>query len=108
MSHRTRELPRRSVHVVPGSNERFLRKAAGLRPDAFVFDLEDSVTPAEKINAREAVVGALTQARWPEASRGIRVNDWGSPWTVDDVTAVVSGARELVDTIVLPKVSRAS
>jgi citrate lyase subunit beta / citryl-CoA lyase len=108
MSRRTRELPRRSVHVVPGSSDRFLRKAVDLRPDAFVFDLEDSVVPAEKANARDAVVSALTQAQWPQASLAVRVNDWSSSWTVDDVTAVVGGARDLIDTIVLPKVSRAS
>ena len=32
-----------------------LEKALGLKPDAFVPDMEDSVPAAEKVNARETI-----------------------------------------------------
>ena len=43
----------RSFLYVPANREKFLEKAIGLPSDAFIFDLEDSVPPAEKENARD-------------------------------------------------------
>ena len=45
----------RSFLYVPANREKFLDKAMGLPADAFIFDLEDSVPPAEKANARAGV-----------------------------------------------------
>src|SRR5712691_9808093 len=45
----------RSFLYVPANREKFLQKAFGLPADAFVFDLEDSVPPAEKVTARAGV-----------------------------------------------------
>jgi citrate lyase subunit beta/citryl-CoA lyase len=45
----------RSFLYVPANREKFLEKAIGLPSDAFIFDLEDSVPPAEKENARDGV-----------------------------------------------------
>ena len=45
--------PRRSVLFVPGSNGRALARAATLSCDAMIFDLEDSVAPDLKAEARE-------------------------------------------------------
>src|SRR5262245_24546351 len=47
--------PRRSCHSVPGSSERFIAKAAELPADQIFLDLEDSVAPDEKENARGQV-----------------------------------------------------
>ena len=51
----------RSLLFVPGNKESMLGKALGLRPDAFVPDMEDSVPAAEKANAREAIRSFLPQ-----------------------------------------------
>ncbi len=40
--------------------------------------------------------------------RGVRVNDWTTPWTHSDVIDVVSAAGAHLDVIVLPKVTDAS
>ena len=40
--------------------------------------------------------------------RGVRVNDWTTPWTYADVIEVVSTAGGQLDVIVLPKVTDAS
>ncbi|MFL6802786.1 MAG: HpcH/HpaI aldolase/citrate lyase family protein [Xanthobacteraceae bacterium] len=45
----------RSFLYVPANREKFLDKAVGLPADAFIFDLEDSVPPAEKARARAAI-----------------------------------------------------
>ena len=45
----------RSFLYVPANREKFLEKAIGLPADAFIFDLEDSVPLAEKVNARAGV-----------------------------------------------------
>ena len=59
MSERTKNLPRRSCHATPGSNEKMLGKAPGLGADQVFLDLEDSVSPLEKEAARGKVVHAI-------------------------------------------------
>ena len=50
---------RRSCHAVPGSNPRFLEKAQGLDSDQVFLDIEDSVAPIAKPDARPFILGAL-------------------------------------------------
>ena len=38
---------RRSLHFVPGANEKMMGKALNLSADALIFDLEDSVHPRQ-------------------------------------------------------------
>src|SRR6266540_1610836 len=45
----------RSFLYVPANRDQFLDKPLGLPAHAFIFDLEDSVPPAEKANARAGV-----------------------------------------------------
>ena len=49
----------RSLIFVPGNNPRFLAKARNLEADIVCLDLEDSVPPDRKVEAREMVAGAL-------------------------------------------------
>src|SRR5687768_4575990 len=55
---------RRSCLAVPGSNPRMLQKAQGLPADQVFLDLEDSVAPLAKEDARGNVVAALTDGDW--------------------------------------------
>ena len=43
---------RRSVLYMPGANERALDKAKTIAADALILDLEDSVAPEAKVEAR--------------------------------------------------------
>ena len=52
---------RRSLHFVPGANEKMMNKAISLRADALIFDLEDSITPEAKQAARDAVCAWLDE-----------------------------------------------
>ena len=45
----------RSLLFVPGNQLNMLEKAVGLKPDAFVPDMEDSVPYSEKAAARQMV-----------------------------------------------------
>ena len=108
MSQRTRNLPRRSCHAVPGSNEKFLAKAPTLPADMFFLDLEDAVAPLEKEAARAKVVGAIRDLDWGDAVVCVRVNAWDTRWTYGDVIEVVGGAGERLDEIMLPKVQDAA
>src|SRR5712675_2098246 len=50
--------PRRSVLFCPALNERAVTKLRSLPVDCFILDLEDSVAPAAKENARAALASA--------------------------------------------------
>jgi citrate lyase subunit beta/citryl-CoA lyase len=108
MSARTRTLPRRSCHAVPGSNERFLAKAPGLGADMVFLDLEDAVAPLEKEAARAKVVAAVRDQDWGETTLCVRVNAWDTRWTYGDVIEVVGAAGERLDEVMLPKVQSAA
>ena len=104
---------RRTCLTVPGSSERFLAKAAGLAADELIFDLEDSVAPAAKNNARTLVAAAV--ARFPRRADavspapgpvlGVRINGALTEWAFRDVIDVLEAAGARLDAIILPKVS---
>lgn len=104
VSHR----PRRTCLAVPGSNPRFLEKAQNLDSDQVFLDLEDSVAPPVKVEARGNVVRALREGEWGDRIRVVRVNDWSTQWTTSDVRVVVEGAGDVLDCIMLPKVETAA
>ena len=98
---------RRSCHAVPGSNPRFLEKAQGLGSDQVFLDIEDSVAPIAKADARKNIVEVLNTGDWTGRVRTVRVNDWTTQWTYKDVIEVVEGAGANLDCIMLPKVQTA-
>jgi len=104
MSERSRSLPRRSCHAVPGSNEKFLAKAPTLGADMYFLDLEDAVAPVEKESSRARVAAAVRDQDWGDSVMCVRVNSWDTRWTYGDVIEVVAGAGERLDGIMLPKV----
>jgi citrate lyase subunit beta / citryl-CoA lyase len=108
MSERSRDLPRRSCHAVPGSNPKFLAKAPGLGADMYFLDLEDSVAPDEKEGARQTVVDAINDNDWGDAVLCVRVNAWDTKWTYRDVIHIVENASERLDELMLPKVQSAA
>ena len=108
MSERSRPLPRRSCHAVPGSSDKFLAKAPTLPADMFFLDLEDAVAPLEKEAARAKVVAAVREQDWGDAVLCVRVNAWDTKWTYGDVIEVVGQAGPRLDEIMLPKVQNAA
>ena len=79
----------RSLLFVPGNKPNMLAKALGLKPDAYVPDMEDSVPAMEKANARATIVEHLPKL----AASGVpvipRVNALETEWIEEDLAAVV-------------------
>jgi len=100
--------PRRTCLSVPGSNAKMIEKAKNLPADEVFLDLEDAVAPDAKAEARTQVAVALAEPGWADQLRGVRVNDWTTPWTYADVIEVVSTAGASLDIVVLPKVTDVS
>lgn len=107
----TVQQPKRARRVqlaVPGSSEKMMTKAAASKADHVFLDLEDAVAPREKIASRTRVIEALKSLDWGGKVRCVRINDIGTQWAYEDVIAVVEGAHEHLDTIMLPKARSAS
>ncbi|MDX1511209.1 MAG: CoA ester lyase [Nitriliruptorales bacterium] len=94
---------RRSCLAVPGSSPKMLGKAQGLAADQVFLDLEDSVAPSAKPEARDNVISALRDGDWGNKTRVVRVNDCTTPWTLRDLTTVVEAAGDKLDCIMVPK-----
>jgi citrate lyase subunit beta/citryl-CoA lyase len=85
-----------------------LGKAQGLPADQVFLDLEDSVAPLAKEEARANVVAALNDGDWTGKVRVVRVNDLTTKWTYRDVITIVEGAGANLDCVMLPKVQTAA
>jgi citrate lyase subunit beta/citryl-CoA lyase len=85
-----------------------IEKAKRLPADEVFLDLEDAVAADAKATARTRVAAALAEPGWAGQLRGVRVNDWTTPWTHADVIEVVATAGDQLDLVVLPKVTDAS
>lgn len=95
-------MARRSVLFSPGDQPKLLRKAPESGADVVVFDLEDAVAPDEKPAARESVESVLREVD-PDCELCVRINplDGGGSRDLD----ALAGCLEMVDSIMLPKVS---
>ena len=94
--------PRRSVLYMPGANLRALEKAKTLPADALILDLEDSVGPESKVQARDNVCAAVKSQDYGSRELVIRVNALETPWGAADLMAAAAAGP---DAILIPKVS---
>jgi len=88
----------RSWLFVPADSERKISKALESDADAVIFDLEDSVVPAQKTVARSILKDLPKQSNGPQW--WVRVNPLGSEFHKDDLKLIGSA---YVHGIVLPK-----
>ncbi len=93
--------PFRSALYIPGSKPRALEKARDLAVDAILFDLEDAVSPDEKLAARATLATALAEGGYGGRYRIVRINGLDTEWGRDDAAAV---ALMDCDAVLLPKV----
>ena len=59
---------------LPGNTPKLMLNAGVHKPDAVIFDLEDSVAPQKKQEARFLVRNALRQVNFMQAERMVRIN----------------------------------
>jgi citrate lyase subunit beta/citryl-CoA lyase len=88
----------RSWLFVPADSEKKITKALDSEADAIIFDLEDSVAPTHKAEARDILKQLPRQSNGPEW--WVRINPLGSEFHKDDLTLIGSA---YVHGIVLPK-----
>ncbi|HEY6530865.1 MAG TPA: CoA ester lyase [Acidimicrobiales bacterium] len=94
---------RRSELATPASSEKMCAKAPSSGADLVFLDLEDACAPVMKEAARAIAVDALTGQDWGRVVRAVRVNGLDTPWCHGDVVEIVTGAREQLDVIIVPK-----
>ena len=94
---------RRSELATPASSERMCEKAPGSGADLVFLDLEDACAPVVKESARATAVAALTGQDWGRTVRAVRVNGLDTPWCHGDVVEIVTGAKDALDVIIVPK-----
>lgn len=86
-----------------------LTKSLGLRSDNVTYDLEDSVTPKLKPEARANLRAHISglQSRPPSISElAVRINAVSTPYALADLTSLAPLAH--VDAVVVPKVNSAA
>lgn len=89
---------------IPGSSVRMTAKIGEIDATAFILDLEDSVSPTAKVEARGHVADLI--ARYGvDKDLWVRVNALDSGWLADDLDSVVAAG---LTGIVLPKVEAPS
>lgn len=94
-----------SFLFVPADSSRKMASARSLRPDAFIYDLEDAVSPGRKAEARGMLKDELKNAVPPPAKIFVRVNSFGSSFLDEDLRVAV---HPRVYGVVLPKCNEAA
>ena len=95
---------RRSLLSVPAINERALQKAHGLDCDGVIFDLEDSVAPARKAEARDNLKRFFAETPLLGRERIVRINALETADAAADLDTVLALNP---DAVLVPKVTTA-
>ena len=96
----------RSELAVPGSSPKMFEKALNSDADYIFLDLEDAVSPNDKVSARENVIKALKELDWRGHGKtiSVRINGLDTHYMYRDVVELMMQAGEFIDTILIPKV----
>lgn len=95
---------RRTMLFVPGNNPGMIKDAGIYAQDAIMFDLEDSVSLAEKDAARFLVYEALMTMDYGDKELVVRINDPSAKGGREDLEAIVRTRRAVIR---LPKTETA-
>ena len=100
----------RSELAVPGSSPKMFEKALNSNADYIFLDLEDAVSPNDKISARQNVVKALKEINWRQNGKtiSVRINSLDTHYMYNDIIDIVEQAGDKLDTILVPKTGTAS
>ncbi len=97
---------RRCELSVPGSNMKMMSKAAGLSVDEVLLDLEDSVAPEGRPEARRTIIQAARELDWQGKRLAWRINPVSSPYFYQDLIEVAEAAGDKLGAVIVPKVNR--
>ena len=96
--------PNRCQLFGPGSRPAIFEKMAKSDADVINLDLEDSVAPSDKDNARENIIQAIGDIDWGTKTLSVRINSLDTPFWYRDVVDLLERAPERLDQIMIPKV----
>ena len=91
----------------PGSRSALFEKMAASAADVVNLDLEDSVAPDDKEQARKNVIQAIGDVDWGAKTLSVRINGLDTPWWYRDVVDLLEQASDRLDQIMIPKVGNA-
>ncbi len=99
--------PSRMIHFFPPSNPKMVAKVAELAPtvDVLLANLEDGVPASEKEAARAGLIDVGRKWSTPGTQFWTRVNSLDSPWGLDDLTHAVLEIGDVLDVVMIPKVT---
>ncbi len=92
----------------PGSRPQIFEKMAGSAADVINLDLEDSVAPDDKPEARKNIIQAIGDVDWGDKYLSVRINGLDTPYWYRDVVDLLEQAGERLDQIMIPKVGCAA
>lgn len=92
----------------PGSRTQLFEKMAGSAADVINLDLEDSVAPDDKEQARRNVIQAIGDVDWGNKTLSVRINGLDTPFWYRDVVDLLEQASDRLDSIMIPKVGNAA
>ena len=96
--------PNRCQLFGPGSRPAIFEKMASSEADVINLDLEDSVAPDDKAEARRNIIQAIGDIDWGKKTLSVRINGLDTPWWYRDVIDLMEQASERIDQIMIPKV----
>ncbi len=99
--------PNRCQLFGPGSRPELFAKMATSAADVINIDLEDSVAPNDKDQARANTIEAINDIDWGDKYLSVRINGLDSPWWYRDVVDVLELAGDRIDQIMIPKAGNA-
>lgn len=95
--------PNRCQLFGPGSNTKLFAKMAASAADVVNIDLEDSVAPNDKAQARANTIEAINTIDWGNKYLSVRINGLDSEWWYRDVVDVMEQTNGRLDQIMIPK-----
>ncbi|UWQ84071.1 L-malyl-CoA/beta-methylmalyl-CoA lyase [Leisingera caerulea] len=96
--------PNRCQLFGPGSKVKLFEKMAASAADVINLDLEDSVAPDDKDQARANVIEAINSVDWGSKYLSVRINGLDTPYWYRDVVDILEQAGDRLDQIMIPKV----
>ena len=96
--------PNRCQLFAPGSRPELFAKMAASAADVINLDLEDSVAPADKPQARANIIKAISDIDWGSKTLSVRINGLDTPYWYLDVVDLLEQAGPRLDQLMIPKV----
>ncbi len=87
----------------PGSRTQLFAKMAASAADVINLDLEDSVAPDDKEQARKNIIQAIGDIDWGNKTLSVRINGLDTPYWYRDVVDLLEQAGDRLDQIMIPK-----